>query len=238
MKPVGALVRGVGSPDGAAGTRATSGGVESTGPGWGVEIHDVVQNGCLRTTLMAVRLRLRDQFRMGKSPLDHRLCQRQRLGDRRGQRVRDFRWKRLIVTLADDELCSLIFFKVCARMLSCSTACLSVPFSSMEYELTVERIFTGRSGPSRSAPGWRAPTCPRKDSSGHTATNDPAVSLRHRAYPCALTGPPLRARSSRPAADPSPSLPSRRSCLLGATAPSPGASPGDGCRATHAPQNG
>ena len=82
MSPAGGLVCGVGSPDGATGTRATVGGVESAGPGWGVEIDDVIENGRLRTTLTAVRLRLREQFRMRTSPLDQRLCQRQHLRDR------------------------------------------------------------------------------------------------------------------------------------------------------------
>jgi hypothetical protein len=84
MNPAGGLVRGVGSPDGATGTRATVGGVESTGPGWGVEIYDMIENGRLRTTVTTVRLRLRKRFRMCASPLNQRLCQRKHLGDRRG----------------------------------------------------------------------------------------------------------------------------------------------------------
>ncbi|SER77351.1 hypothetical protein SAMN05216188_115115 [Lentzea xinjiangensis] len=239
MNPAGGLVRGAGSPDGATGTRATVGGVESTGPGRGVEIDDIIENGRLRTTVTAVRLRLREQFRMRTSPFDQRLCQRQHLRDRRSQRVRDFRRKRLIATLANDETLFAHLFQ-CARqnaIVQDSVFVRPILVDGIRVDRGKNLYPTQRAVPECHQDGGY-PLVPEKVLQVIQSTKDPVISLRHRASPCSLTGPPLRARSSRPAAGPSPSLPSRRSRLLSATAPSPSASPGDECRASHVTPNG
>ncbi len=137
MNPAGTLVRGAGSPDGATGTRATSGGVEPAVTGRGVGIHDTIENGRLRTTVPAGRLRLEEQSRMGTSPLDQRLCQRQHLGDRLGRRVHDFRRKRLIATLADDD-------PLFARLFQCARQNAIVQYSVFVRPILVDEIRVDR----------------------------------------------------------------------------------------------
>lgn len=192
MNPAGTLERGIGSPDSATGTRATSGGVKPPRVRRRVEFYEIVENGYISATLTAVRLRLREQFRLCASPLDQRLCQRQYLNDRRSQRVTTSGGKDLSQLRRTMSPCSHRF-NVRARMLSCKTACLSVKSSSMEYELTVKESQPDAAGRPGVQPGWRAPTCPRKVLQVIPSTKDPVVSLRHRASPCPLTGSPQSA---------------------------------------------
>lgn len=112
--------------------------------------------------------------------------QRRHLGDIRVNKYRTS-WRKVSSLLSRvTRPCSRIFFGLCAGMLSCGTACLSVEFSSRKYELPVE-MFSARSAGRRTVlPGSRwAPACRRKDSSDRT---DPAGSshpaLPPHASPC------------------------------------------------------
>jgi hypothetical protein len=216
MNPASGLASDVGSADGATGTRATVGRVKSTGPGREVEIDDVIEIGRLYTSLTVVRLRLREQFRMGASPLDQRLCQRQHLRDCLSQQVRDFRRKRLIETLANDETLLAHVFNVRVRMLSCGTVqCVVCPIlvDGIRVDRGKNLYPTQRAVPECRQDGGY-PLVLEKVLQVIQSAKDPVVSLRHRASPCSLSGPPMRARSSRPSAGSFPSLSSRRSCQL------------------------
>jgi hypothetical protein len=183
MNPAGTLERGIGSPDGATGARTTSGGVKPSGVCRRVEFYDLVENGCIGASLTAVRLRLREQFRMCASPLDQRLWQRQYLNDGRSQRVDDFRRKRLIATPADDE-------SLFAHLFQCACQNAIVQDSVFVRPILVDGIRvdrgknlypTQRAIPECNQDGGH-PLVPEKVLQVIQSTKDPTVSL--------LTAPP------------------------------------------------
>ncbi|SDM26380.1 hypothetical protein SAMN04488074_1196 [Lentzea albidocapillata subsp. violacea] len=147
----------------------------------------------------AVRLSVRDEFRVRAKRDDQSLGQRQELQCFDLQRVRDRARKRLCAQVVQQSFDSHLFRCVRPGMLFCRSGCLPGDSSSMEYELAVERI------PSRHA---RSPevvvtsvACshlPRNGASGHghpEETPHPSSSRSHahqcrpspRAVPVALS---------------------------------------------------
>lgn len=131
MNPAGGLVRGVGSPDGATGTKVTVGSVKSAGPDREVEIDDVTENSRLRTTSTAVPSRLRERFQIRTSPRDQKALPVSTPPRPPGTTSMRLPEKILIATLANDETPLPHLFQCARRMISCRTARFSVQPSSM-----------------------------------------------------------------------------------------------------------
>jgi len=204
MNPAGTLERGMGSPDGATGTRATSGGVKSAGVGRRV---DIVGKGCVGATLAAVRLRLREQFRLCASPLDKRLCQSQCLNGRWSQRENDFRWKRLIATPADDKSLLAHLFRCVRQNAIVQDGVLVRPDLVDGIRVDCGKTSTRGNGSSRSVTRMAGAHLSPRGSPDHTVHEVLVGSLHHRASPCQLAEPSKRASLSLRAAHLSPSPP-------------------------------
>lgn len=132
----------------AAATRGTPRGRGQAGI---VELRHVSGKGTRGTVPAAMCLSLFKQFPVPPSPLDETLHQRQHLGDPGFNKYGTSGGKDLPQRRRATRQCSHIFFDAWVRMLSCRTACSTLPIRVDGIRVDRGENFGGRCGPSRSA---------------------------------------------------------------------------------------